>query len=175
MADYAGECKHGKRSLQCKICEWGFVQVQDKQKREPPEKNNIPEAVKVDEGYKKNAGHKPKLSLLADTAPGLIGVCRILEWGASQKYAPHSWLAIPIKNPAVTPWSTMLESIWRHLLLFMLGEDTDEESGKPHLDHLATVALMMSTFQKTNAGTDDRAKLQGLAAVVRELMYGGQQ
>jgi len=49
-----------------------------------------------------------------------------------------------------------LGSCVRHLTAFIRGEDSDPESGCPHLAHLCYNALMLMEWQYRGVGTDDR-------------------
>ena len=54
-------------------------------------------------------------------------------------------------------WSLSVDALFRHLLAFLDGEDTDPESGLLHTAHVAWHALTLTSFQKRGLGTDDRA------------------
>jgi len=60
------------------------------------------------------------------------------------------------------PYTVPYDSLMRHLHEFMDGEDTDPESGKSHLLHIAANAMIMWTTQqyqiKTHPELDDRFK-----------------
>lgn len=43
-------------------------------------------------------------------------------------------------------------------MAWSLGEETDKESGLPHLDHAAASILMLSAMVKRDRGEDDRWK-----------------
>lgn len=47
-------------------------------------------------------------------------------------------------------------SMMRHLLKVMAGEDIDDESGKPHLAHLAVDASFVRSWQRRGVGKDTR-------------------
>lgn len=53
-------------------------------------------------------------------------------------------------------WSLSYDALQRHMLAFWSGEDTDPESGLPHLAHAAWHALALLTFLERKRGTDDR-------------------
>jgi hypothetical protein len=53
-------------------------------------------------------------------------------------------------------WSRLIASAYRHLGAFLAGDDTDEESGLPTIDHLMCCVAFLSAHQKCGYGTDDR-------------------
>lgn len=55
-------------------------------------------------------------------------------------------------------WSRLIGAAMRHLTAILDGEDTDPESGLPHVDHLACCVMFLSEHQKKNLGIDDRYK-----------------
>ena len=107
---------------------------------ESPTTIHVPES-----GIRYNQG-KPRPGLMSPQA--LLGVSQVLAYGA-KKYAARNW-------QKGLSWTETTDSLLRHLLAFMSGEETDAESGLPHLDHMMTNAMFLSHFQKTKTGTDDR-------------------
>lgn len=103
----------------------------------------LPEGVKHD-------GEKVQLDLLS--VPALIGLGNVLTFGA-KKYEAHNWRKGMV-------WSRLIAAALRHLFAFMLGEDTDPESGLPHIDHALCCLMFLSEFQKMKLGTDDRWRKQ---------------
>lgn len=101
-----------------------------------------PSALRYNEG-------KPKLSMLMEMPDALTGVTHVLEFGAA-KYARSNFLN-------GLPMTQVVDSMARHLLKFMSGEDIDAESGLPHVDHIACNALFLSQFQHTHPHCDDRS------------------
>ncbi len=55
-------------------------------------------------------------------------------------------------------WTRYYGSIQRHMMAWMDGEELDPDSGLPHLAHVATCAMFLLEYQRTNAGEDDRWK-----------------
>ena len=53
-------------------------------------------------------------------------------------------------------WSLSVDALYRHLLSFLAGEDSDPESGLPHMAHAAWHAHALTGFLKRGIGTDDR-------------------
>src|SRR5271165_5949763 len=53
-------------------------------------------------------------------------------------------------------WGRRFASILRHLWKFWAGEDTDPESGLPHLAHAITQAIMLLEYTFTKPNLDDR-------------------
>jgi hypothetical protein len=94
----------------------------------------------------KHDSAKPRLELLSKIA--LWGTAQVLTYGAV-KYSPHNWrhgLA----------WARVLGACMRHLTAFMDGEDLDEETGLPHIDHLACEVMFMQELYRTHKDMDDR-------------------
>lgn len=74
---------------------------------------------------------------------------RVYAMGAA-KYGRHNWR----KGYA---WSLNYDAMLRHLLASMRGEWVDEESGLPHVVHVAWHCAALHTFEAEGLGTDDRA------------------
>jgi hypothetical protein len=80
-----------------------------------------------------NAG-KPKWSLVHYKS--LLPLVRVLEVGAS-KYAPFNW-----QKPF--PKDELKESLMRHVVALMDGEEYDKESGQHHIGHIMANAMFYS-------------------------------
>lgn len=78
----------------------------------------------------------------------LEGVAAVLGFG-KRKYAAHNWRG-------GMQWSRLIDAALRHLTAFNDGEDTDPESGLPHLDHAACCLAFLTTYQKQGLGEDNR-------------------
>jgi len=65
---------------------------------------------------------------------------KVLMYGA-KKYAPHNWKKGLVKEE-------ILESMQRHLAALLDGEDSDPESGLPHIGHIQCNAMFYSYFTK---------------------------
>lgn len=100
-----------------------------------------PAAVKHDTG-------KPRYDLLPPDA--LKGAALAFGFGA-KKYASWNYLA-----GNGLEWMRIARAAMSHLFEWILGNELDEESGLPHLDHFVANALMLSTLVKRKRGTDDR-------------------
>lgn len=83
--------------------------------------------------------------------PALAGVGRVLEYGA-KKYAARNWE----KGLA---WVATCDSLLRHTLAFLDGEDFDPETGLPNVHHIMCNAMFLAHFYETGTGTDDRIKV----------------
>lgn len=82
----------------------------------------------------------------------LEGMVRALEFGAN-KYAKDDWKkGIETKKIA--------DKIMRHLVEYLDGNDLDEESGLPHIDHLQANAMYLSYMMKFKPEFDNRKKKQ---------------
>lgn len=96
-------------------------------------------------GLRYNDG-KPQWNLLDWDA--LIPLIKVLEYGA-KKYDAHNWK----KGLSYTSTS---DSLMRHLISFMNGEDLDKESGLPHVGHILANALFLSYYYQFKKEFDDR-------------------
>lgn len=107
------------------------------------EVNTQPEGL----GARKNSG-KPELSMVLEARAALIGGSRVLMFGCD-KYARCNWLQGMKHTPLV-------DSLMRHLVAWQAGEDLDEDSGLPHVDHVLVNALFLSEMYHTRPDLDDR-------------------
>jgi hypothetical protein len=87
---------------------------------------------------------------------GSMDVMPLLELGkvagfGARKYEAYNYLK-------GYPWSLSWNALQRHLIAFWMGEDTDPESGLPHLAHAMWHCSAMLSFSKRGLGTDDRYK-----------------
>lgn len=80
--------------------------------------------------------------------PQLREVARVYSMG-STKYAPYNW-------SKGYDWSLSFSSLLRHAEQFWSGEDTDEESGLPHLAHAVFHCLTLIYFMEHHTALDDR-------------------
>lgn len=98
------------------------------------------------EAASKFDAEKPRMDLLPFDA--LLGVASVLSYGA-KKYADRDW-------EQGMSWGRMSGALQRHYAQWAGGEDIDEESGLPHIDHMACCALMLTAMIKRKIGDDDR-------------------
>ena len=91
---------------------------------------------------------KPRMDLL--DADALEGLAKVLTFGA-QKYASHNWRG-------GISYSRVIGALLRHTFALLRGEDTDPESGLPHVDHLGCCWMFLSSFMKNRPDLDDRYK-----------------
>jgi hypothetical protein len=95
---------------------------------------------------------KPKLSYISTAPAALEGLARVFAFGAEIKgYGKHNWK----KGLRITE---VVDSLDRHKLALLNGQDTDDESGIPHVDHLLWNALVLSEMFHTRPDMDDRYK-----------------
>jgi len=119
-----------------------------------PSINNNEQGCKLD-------NNKPRLDLIP--AEFTIETAKALTFGV-KKYGEHNYRK-GIK------YSRLIAGIMRHLLLWLSGVETDEESGLPHLA-CAQAGLAMLAFMRYNRkDLDDRFNYESTEHLV-DLMYG---
>lgn len=91
-----------------------------------------------------NAGKLP-LHLVPPSA--IEAMAEVLQYGAT-KYSERNWEK---GNYLSVPYASLM----RHLLAFWSGEETDPESGLPHLNHVLMNAAMLVEYSKKQE-FDDR-------------------
>ncbi len=94
---------------------------------------------------------KTRMELLPPDA--LISVAQVLTHGA-EKYADRNWE----KGEGIV-WERYIGALLRHMMLFMMGEDTDPDSGLPILAHMSCDALFLLSSYLRKIGEDTRWKL----------------
>ena len=78
----------------------------------------------------------------------LEGLAAVLQFGA-KKYAAHNWRG-------GLSYSRLIAALLRHTFALLRGEDTDKESGLPHIDHVGCCWMFLSNAMKTRKDLDDR-------------------
>lgn len=77
--------------------------------------------------------------------PEVESIVEVLTYGAA-KYAPENWRK-------VEQWQDRyFAAAMRHLVAYRGGEQTDPESGKPHLAHAACSLLFLMAKENEEAG-----------------------
>lgn len=77
-------------------------------------------------------------------------IARVYGFGAT-KYSPDNWRR-------GYSWRLSIGAMFRHLALWVSGEELDKESRCHHLAHVAWHCLTLMTFGKDGLGTDDRPR-----------------
>lgn len=80
----------------------------------------------------------------------LTGPARVFEYGA-RKYARDNWRG---GMPYLRLWAALM----RHLWAFLQGEELDEESGLPHIDHALCTLMMLKWMTVNRKDLDNRFK-----------------
>lgn len=116
-------------------------------------------AIKLAEGYsvgsldprgeikgQKNDSEKPRMDLVP--AGAVLETAKVFTFGA-KKYAPHNWRK-------GFEYGRLIAALERHIAAFKEGEDTDPESGLPHMAHASCCVMMLIEHQLKGYGFDDR-------------------
>jgi len=95
---------------------------------------------------------KPDLTLNLLGKEANEGEARVWAVGA-KKYARGNWLkGMEISRAAA--------SLIRHLMKFLNGENNDNETGLPHVDHIVCCAKILSQSYHIRKNLDDRPSTQ---------------
>lgn len=92
----------------------------------------------------------------------LQGMASVMMMGA-KKYGRDNWRKGLNYNRTIA-------AIYRHLMTFQMGEDTDKESGLSHLYHLAVNLMFLEYFQRKGVGVDDRQGKRQLTETAANLV-----
>jgi len=103
---------------------------------------------------------KPPLRLVPPAL--LLFVSRVMGLGAA-KYGPYNWRS---KNVRL---SIYLEAAMRHILACQDGEETDPESGQPHIAHAAACMGIVLDAKATGNLIDDRPTPGPAARLIAEM------
>ena len=110
--------------------------------------NDFPAMEDYNEGGQALRYNKGKKQWSLVDFKSLESMVEVLEFGA-EKYAKWNWT----KGMPVTQVS---ESLLRHMIAFLSGEDKDAESGIDHLGHVMCNAMFLSYIMREKKQFDDR-------------------
>lgn len=96
----------------------------------------------------KHDAAKPRASLLPPNS--LDTIIAVMEYGAT-KYGAHNWRG-------GMEYSRAWDAAFRHMWAWWRGEDTDAESGLPHLAHAVCSLMFIIDWSRTGVGVDDRVR-----------------
>lgn len=119
-------------------------QIQKQKDKELLEEKKLPE---VGGGLRYNTG-KAELHQVPTSLK--LAVAKTLMYGA-QKYEKGNWR----KGMS---WTAVSDCLERHMASWLDGEETDEESGLPHLYHAACNIAFLIEYAETCPELDDRIK-----------------
>lgn len=78
----------------------------------------------------------------------LVEIAQVLTFGA-EKYAAHNW------NKGIG-FERLYSALQRHMAAWWAGEETDLESGLPHLAHAGCCLLFIMELRRAKPECDDR-------------------
>lgn len=91
---------------------------------------------------------KPEMSMILEADKAMAGLSKVLMYGRD-KYSRGNWLG-GLEHMGI------VDCLMRHLTAYVSGENLDEESGLPHVDHVLANALFLSQMTKTRHDLDNR-------------------
>jgi hypothetical protein len=91
---------------------------------------------------------KPKVSMVFEAKNAILGCASVLTFGC-EKYARANWLQ-------GMEHTGLMDSLLRHVAAWQAGEDIDDDSGLPHVDHILCNALFLSEMTHARPDLDDR-------------------
>ncbi len=92
------------------------------------------------QGGAKDTKGKPRYSLLP--RKGCEAIIAVREFGTAKYHGDsENWKQVPQKE--------FVEAMVRHAMAWLDGEKNDPESGRSHLDHAATSALLACSSETT--------------------------
>ena len=98
-------------------------------------------------GDKDDTG-KPRIHLIPTEA--ILGMAAALEMGA-KKYGDYNF------RKGIS-YTRIINSLLRHTLAYLGGEDKDSESGLSHVDHIGANFSMLKYMEENCKKMDDRYK-----------------
>jgi len=108
---------------------------------------------------KKYNDNKPMMSLIRPEFQ--LDLARALTYGYTKYGEQRGDIQNYLKGDGFH-YSTILDSLQRHLNAFQSGIDIDEESGLNHLSLAAANLMFLHTYQNSGKGTDDRVNIKEL-------------
>lgn len=88
----------------------------------------------------------------------LVPIGPVTQIAAVFTFGAKKYFADSYRQGETVAWSRTYGSILRHLYAFWSGEDTDPESGLPHLAHAGTQLMILMEHYTYNKNKDDRFK-----------------
>lgn len=115
---------------------------------------------------------KPRLSLIPPS--GLVYAALAMQYGAEEKeiknpdgtitygYGAYNWRQKKVQS------MIYLEACMRHLLSWLDGEESAEDSGVPHLGHAIACLLILIDAKETGNMVDNRPSPGAMAALIEK-------
>ena len=108
------------------------------------------------ESPKKYNENKPMMSLIRPEFQ--LGLAEALTYGYNKYSEKKGDIQNYLKSDGFH-YSTIIDSLERHINAFKMGEDIDPESGIHHLSLAASNLMFLHTYEHSNKGIDDRIVL----------------
>lgn len=135
-----GRIKHSRNTMcwECYFKEHPEL-TRSEDRTDPPQLGEKEDSQKL-----KQSDGKVMIGLLfIDFREALSEVTKCLQYNATHKYYPQSWMEMY----NFVPERELIEAIYRHLDAHLRGELIDPEDNTPHLAHLIVDALFLLSFQ----------------------------
>lgn len=103
---------------------------------------------------------KPSIGLIPPAA--LIYMSKAMQHGAG-KYGSYNWREKAVRS------TIYVDAAMRHLLRYLDGEDTDTDSGVPHIAHVAACMAVLMDATAVGNLKDDRPVPGPASRLIEEL------
>ena len=101
--------------------------------------------------FMKNDLDKPRVSLIEPQF--ILGLAAVLTFGA-KKYEAHNW-----KKMTASDIPRVKDSLLRHTLAYLGGEQLDPESDLPHLHHMTCNIMFLDYFDRKESDATQKASI----------------
>lgn len=85
----------------------------------------------------------------------VIEVAKVREYGIKKYHDPENWKRVEAQR--------YVDALYRHFLQYLSGENLDDESGLPHLSHMACNLAFLIEMEVNNGEALCEAQCKGVA------------